>query len=219
MENMKTKKVYKVSKYNQYKEKILDLSQEILFKKGYSAFKVDELAKELSMSKKTIYRIFANKEELVRSMVKRFLSRIDREISHIVKSYDDPLQRLQKIIYYMGNELSRIDKPYFDLKRALPSLWKETENFREKKFEYLHDILREGKEKGWIRNDVDLEIALLMYIGAVRNVTDPEVVLNQPFSIKEIIENVIKIFFEGVLTDEVRINKYGKIEIEGGNAK
>ncbi|MEW6455958.1 MAG: TetR/AcrR family transcriptional regulator [Acidobacteriota bacterium] len=205
---MKTKKVYKVSKYNQHKEKILELSQEILFKKGYSGLKVDELAKELSMSKKTIYKIFASKEEIVKNMIKRFLIRIDREVSHIVKSYDDPLQRLQQIIYYMGNELSKIEKPYFDLKKVLPSLWKETEDFREKKFKYLHDILKEGKEKGWIRNDVNLEIALLMYIGAVRYVTDPEVVLNQSFSLKEIVENVIKIFFEGILSNGVRINKY-----------
>lgn len=75
------------------KNKLIELSTETILSKGYRELRMDALAKQLSISKKTIYKFFKSKKEL------------------ILANYDFQMKFFEKMMKdRVGNELNAIEK-------------------------------------------------------------------------------------------------------------
>ncbi|MCK5457664.1 MAG: helix-turn-helix transcriptional regulator, partial [Melioribacteraceae bacterium] len=68
------------------KHKILLFASEKFFRDGFRKVSMDELAKEMKISKKTIYRHFASKEEIVEATVDSLQTNLKRAIDQIINN-------------------------------------------------------------------------------------------------------------------------------------
>lgn len=62
-------------------DKILEVSQETLFREGFNKTTMDVIASELKMSKKTIYKYFPSKNDLVMAVANYFTKKNGKENS------------------------------------------------------------------------------------------------------------------------------------------
>ncbi len=62
----------------------------------------------------------------------------------------------------------------------------------------MGDILKEGVERGKIREDINTDIATRIYLGAVEMLMRPDVLAENRFSVEEAFANISRIFMEGV---------------------
>ena len=69
-----------------FKEKLLDKSESLFFRYGIRSVAMDDLARELGVSKKTLYQAVANKEELVREI---FARRSAEEAAYVAQLRSD----------------------------------------------------------------------------------------------------------------------------------
>ncbi|MDH7604886.1 MAG: TetR/AcrR family transcriptional regulator [Melioribacter sp.] len=186
------------------KEKILIHAREIFFNNGFYKISMDEFASSLRMSKKTIYKHFPSKEELVKSTAYSFMRQIKKEIETVVNSNLHSIEKIVSIINILKDiGISRMsDRWLGDIRIHMPSLWKEIDSFRQKLlYKNISIIFSQGIKEGYIIN-VPHQIIINVFMSAIQSVINPDFIMNNNFSINEAINSTLKILINGILTEK-----------------
>lgn len=126
---------------------------------------MDDIAKALSVSKKTIYQIVNNKHHLIEEVIKQYLSDDEKELCNKVLREKDALGAMFLIIEHaiqiFRNSKSRA---IYDLKNYYTDLWENLKNEnRVQIMETIKDNLERGKKEGVYRKDLDEEIVASVF--------------------------------------------------------
>lgn len=181
-------------------DRIIDAAEKRFSRYGFRKVTMDDIASDLGISKKTLYLHFKSKEDIARAVKDRLHKDIDRLLQKSKREIPDPIERFKKIIAEVTSRVSIIGSIFMtDIKKEIPDLWREWEEFREREiYEYIGDILKEGVKKGKVRKDIDTKIAVMVYLGAVRMIIQPDVLMRNKFSVEDAFNNILKIFLEGI---------------------
>ncbi len=196
------------------KTRILKAARDYIFANGFSNMTMEEFAQSMGMSKKTIYKFFSSKDEIVKAITREKLQRIHSQCEFIrTDTSIEFIDRIKATIGYLTTEMQMM-KPqfYLDVQRTLPDLWKEVDNFRNEKV--MNDfalMVKQGVDLGIFRSDVNVQVFVLMYASAMRNVLNPEVLSHLPLNLSQAYQAAVTIFFEGMMTDEGRAKYRNKL--------
>src|SRR6266705_6709155 len=94
------------------KEKIFAACQDRFLREGFSNIPVDEIATELAMSKKTFYKHFSSKEDLVQQIMDRFMGTVRGNIERILLSDKSAIEKLSEIITMLGINAGRLSPSF-----------------------------------------------------------------------------------------------------------
>lgn len=182
------------------KSRIIEAAEKRFSQYGFRRVTMDDIASDLGISKKTLYRHFRSKEDIAWAVKDRMHKDIDRLLQRAKKEIPDPIERFKRIIAEVTERVAVIGSAFMtDIKKDIPDLWRKCEKFREKEiYEYIGGILKEGIKKGKIRKDIDTKIAVMAYLGAINMVIQPEILMENKFSIADADDNILKIFLEGI---------------------
>lgn len=155
------------------KAEILKCSITNFTKFGSKRFTLDELARALGISKKTIYRYFKNKEDLVTCSIETLLNDYKEEINKIVTSNgNDPILCVI-LIYKRGFEYLKYFKPsfIFGLEKYYPKASKLFNGFsNELASSVIYNLLTQAQISGDIRPDVNVELVVKVYFFRIDNI-------------------------------------------------
>ena len=162
---------------------------------------MDQIASELRMSKKTIYKNFASKEVLVEDIVQGVKTEVSTNLESIMSSKDNSVMKLLALNRLLSGLLLRLkDKWINDLKIYLPNLWQEIDEFRNKRLnQVFSSIILEGQKEELIK-ELPPEMMLIVFISTLSGVINSEFLLNNRFSYKDALEISLSILFSGILT-------------------
>jgi AcrR family transcriptional regulator len=189
------------------KQRIMSEVRSLFFRYGFSKVTMDEAAEALGMSKKTLYRYFPSKEDLLAEVTSSHMEECDAEIKGIChRSELSPLERLKLTMSYITGIFSQMSEQLVhDLRRNAPDIWKQVEEHRQKSIEGdFGSLIREGRQKGQFRKDVDERLFILIYSHVVRDILNPETLSGLPFKPSHVYDTICKVLFEGLLTDKAR---------------
>src|SRR6476620_6589252 len=106
------------------KEKILKGAEGLFTKYGVRSISMDDIARHLSVSKKTLYQHFADKEELVMLVSKSHLERNVKEFEAIFENSENSVVELAQISSCMKRNLEGLNQTMmFDLQKFHPKAW------------------------------------------------------------------------------------------------
>lgn len=185
------------------KNKIIELTEEKFFRDGFYKTTMDEIAAELRMSKKTIYKFFSSKDELVHSIAKFFMNRMKSKILPALQSDKNAIEKLADLISILAKASDKISAARMEeLKRYYPSIWNEIDNFRaEIMFGNITKVIEQGKKEGLFIN-YPTNIIMNILVSSVRSIVNPDFILNNNFSIIEAARFAFKIVIGGIVTDK-----------------
>lgn len=191
---------------NEPKERILDLAQDRFFAMGFNKVTLDELSSELGISKKTMYKFFPSKEDLVRTIVSMTLRSGQIEVERITAQDKPFVHRLAEVMMFIGKMVSRFSKSFQnDMQRFAPSIWKEAEAFRrEHILSKVAAMIHQAKKENVFRNDINDEIIVMMLTTCIQNIVTPDVLSQHSFSPKDAMYTIFHVIFDGALTEEAR---------------
>lgn len=187
------------------KERILEIARQKFFTDGFFKTSIDELARDYHISKKTIYKHFKSKDELLASVIKDFTSKITNSIIEIMDTDKNSIEKLIDVLNLIQNSMKQLSLKYIDdIQKHKPKLWNYIEKFRKENLEKIvHQTIMEGMKEG-LFEDVDPVIVFRIFYGAVRNVLVPEFLINNPISSEEAVKKTFDILLNGILTNEGR---------------
>jgi AcrR family transcriptional regulator len=183
------------------KKKILDICKNKFLKDGFYKITMDEIASSMRMSKKTIYKNFKSKDELVKQLVYQMLDQIHTNVNMILESKNDALTKFKNIIMLLSATIVKMSESWLrDIQNHHLELWKQIDKFRSEKMPiFISQIVKQGKIDK-VFYDYPSEIMLTIFIASIRSVVNPQFILQNKFSVKEALETTIDILMNGILT-------------------
>jgi AcrR family transcriptional regulator len=188
------------------KTRIVDTASDKFMDIGFNKVTMDEIASDLGMSKKTVYKFFPSKESLLKAIVHALMSRVENEMHEIVTSEKPIEEKLVAIFSFVGKIMRKLSRPFMlDTQRFAPALWREIEIFRrERILSQLQQIFRHAKKEGVFREDLNPDLFFLVLTTTIQGIMNPQVLAQQSFSAEEAFKGIFRIFYEGALTDKAR---------------
>ena len=182
------------------RERIIEKAMQDFSKHGIRAVKMDTLAKELGISKRTMYEIFEDKESLLFEGIKVYGER-KREYMH---SYAEEGHDVIDIImeaYHMKVEEVRAVNPdfYLDLMKY-PRLAQHMKEAQQKSREGFLAFMKRGVDDGYFRPDVNYELVPHIFEALGQYILTNSLV--QQYSVEELFSNCFLIALRGFCTDK-----------------
>ena len=185
--------------------KIIELTEEKFFRDGFYKTTMDEVASELKMSKKTIYKFFPSKDDLITAIARHFMESLKSKILPALNSEKNAIEKLAELNQILAKVSTKISTKRMDeIRQHLPKLWSEIDSFRTKMmFLNITKVIDQGKAEG-LFVDYPTPIIMNTLVSSVRAIVNPEFILNNNFSISEAALNVFKVVIGGIVTEKGR---------------
>ncbi len=188
------------------KQRIVEVAGKRFREIGITKVTLDEIASELGMSKKTMYKFFPSKEDLLREVVHGVMNNLRGHVESIVAS-DKPFdEKASELLGHLGRQIGTTSKQFLiDLQRFTPELWREMDEFRrERILTSVRHMFMQAKDERVFRNDLNVDLFILVFLSSVQGIVNPQVLSAQSFSMEEALRGIFRIIFEGAMTDEAR---------------
>lgn len=130
---------------------------------------MDDIARHLGISKKTIYHFFKDKNELVVELVKKKLKEDEEQINDIIKRSGNVIEEMINMMKCSEEIFSRINPIVIhDMQKYHPDAWKQFQNFKaDVLIRTLEELLTKGMKQGYIRPEIDVKIIARMRVNQV----------------------------------------------------
>lgn len=176
-------------------ENELHISEQILFKAkdmyiqlGFKGVTLDDIAQEMSISKKTIYQHYANKNELVEAVGLNMMQTIFDEIEKISVAGFNAIEELFEIRRYLRHTVEdKFRLAAFQLTKFFPEISKKM-HFRqfERMKESVTHNLEKGIAEGLYRAEIDLEFVSRIYFAGISGTKDATIFPEEQFSMNQL---------------------------------
>ncbi len=188
------------------KQRILDVASSKFLESGITKVTLDEVATELGMSKKTLYKFFPSKDILLHTIVKMMLSRVEKETLSIVDSNEPFENKLTRIIALIGRQVRHLSKQFqLDVQRFAPSLWNEIDKFRRERILcHVKRMFEQAKRENIFRSDLNVDLFYLVVINTVQGIMNPKTLSENSFSAEDAFRGIFRILLEGAFTEETK---------------
>lgn len=200
------------------KERILQTSQELFYRYGIKSVTMDDIARELAVSKKTLYQFFEDKEQIVLTLCRQEIKSRQCEFEDISKTSKDPVHEIMLMMKHMGQMIAHINPHmFYDLQKYHNKAWKEFKLFKDKElFDTMVHNIKKGIEMGLYRNDIDPKIMARLRIEEFDLGINPNVFPADKYNMTKVQLSLLDHFLYGISTlkGHKLINKYKQITEE-----
>ena len=188
------------------RERIFEAAKSRFLEFGYSKISMEELARDLGISKKTLYTEFESKEDLLREVVRGLLQEFAVDLESALNqpgmTFVDKLRTLMsKMCQYklrMSPMLVR------DLTLHAPNVWEEISQYRREKSGKFLLLIQEGVRTGALNPEISPVLVSKLYQNAVESMLHPDTLVELGMTAPQVYDAIISVIFEGMLTPESR---------------
>ncbi|MFH1297035.1 MAG: TetR/AcrR family transcriptional regulator [Bacteroidota bacterium] len=187
-------------------QQIILLVYKLYQRYGIKSVTMDDVARHLGISKKTLYEFFTDKEDLVKQVLIRDY---DMKLAFFLEIERKNLNAIEELfeVYKMIKEIFKDYNPSveYDIRKYYPALFSQLREIkRTRMYELSMKNMNKGKREGLYRSDLNASIVARLHVFRVENILESEL-----FSIEELTS--IKVFHEifvyhlnGILSDKGR---------------
>lgn len=147
------------------KEKIIAKATEMFLKLGFKSITMDDIAGEMGISKKTIYKYFINKEVLIAESTEKMHKAVHHVIESIIAEDHNPIKENFEIRKMFKGMFQTADtSPLYQLKKHYPEIYEQVVcNEIQECNRFLRHNMERGITLGLYRKDVDFENSIKFY--------------------------------------------------------
>jgi AcrR family transcriptional regulator len=187
-----------------YRQKIIEEGAMMFRTYGIRAVTMDMLASQLGISKRTIYEVFSDKDELLKGVLKWMLERQRELMARIFKESENVIEAIFKMLDLMMDHFHKMSPAFqMDMKRLHMDLQKKPEGvFELPYFSNNSDILYRGIKEGVFRDDIDVEITNKCLLEVARVTNDRNVFPPDYFENKDVIRSFYINYLRGISTQK-----------------
>lgn len=183
---------------------ILQKAGDLFIRFGIKSVSMDDLAREIGVSKKTIYSYFKDKNILVETVVSNQMATIECDCGVLLEKSENAIQELYSFIHLVSEKMSNIHPSvFYDLQKYHPGGQKLIER-HEKDYVlpiFLKNIERGRKEKLY-RKDFDSSIVAQIYVTVNDSIFKRAIVGQSNASLKQIFAESLRFILFGMATVE-----------------
>jgi AcrR family transcriptional regulator len=189
------------------RQQIVEAARAHFFSHGFRSVTMDDLAKELGISKKTLYAHFPGKIALLEAVLADKFAGVEAKLNESARAHPhDFPAALHELLANTQRELDEIKPPFVrDMRQKAPHVFKIIERRRAALFErFFGQLIREGQRTGMVRKDVPAKLIIEILLGIVQAIMNPPKMEELGMMPKEGFAGILEIVLEGALTGKGR---------------
>lgn len=195
---------------------ILERASAVYMKFGIKSVTMDDLARELGMSKKTIYKYFEDKSDLVRCIVELKMEMEQTMCINTVQLSENAIDNLIAISKLIVEHARKMNPSvFFDLKKYHPDAWQFIDDHRT---DFVMNMIitnvNQGIAEGLFRKSLNAEIIGRLYVSSIDNIFNPDIFPWPQFTFQAVYTEMIRLHIKGLVNEDGL--KYLTQKIENG---
>lgn len=186
------------------KENIINTASELFLNLGFKSVTMDDIANNIGISKKTIYKHFSNKTKLVEAVTFHLFDTICAGIDDICDNAPNPIEELYSIkLFVMHHLKNEKASPQYQLKKFYPQIHAQ---LKMKQFEKMHssveDSLKHGVETGVFRESIDVDFISRMYFTGMTGIKDNMFFPPELYQMEYLMESYLEYHLRAIVTEK-----------------
>ena len=137
---------------------IVEAAHELFIERGIKDVKMDDIAAKLSISKRTIYELFNDKEQLLHEVLKFQHEQMRERGKEIIRGSSHILEIILKLFNLHFELLKKVNNKFFSELGKYPEICKEKQNKEKQNAKKFTAWMEMGRQQGLFREDADFEI-------------------------------------------------------------
>ena len=169
---------------------------------GIRSITMDDLSKELSVSKKTIYQHFKDKDEIVLITTRMVLEQEQKCVAETQEQAQNSIDELILMTSCMREHINKINPSVlFDIKKYYREAWQLYLTFKQEVFaDAIKSSLSRGIEEGYFRENINVEVLSVLRLEMIQICFDDSIFPPAKFDFKEVQMQIFDHFIHGILT-------------------
>jgi len=177
---------------------------QLFMRLGIKSLTMDEIARQLGVSKKTLYKYASDKKELVTKAVRLAIDEEECVLSEMHKAEGSAIDKIFAINIMISEKLQSIQPAViFDMQKYYPEAWAIME---EHKCVFIHnqikENLEEGIKQGLYRKNMDPELVARIYVTLINSIFDSPIYPSSNHSFKEMHTEVVRYHLRGITNEK-----------------
>ena len=197
------------------KDRILNHTQALFMRNGIKSVSMDDIAADLAMSKKTLYKWFENKDQIVQAAMSRHLGSTQSECTAMIQSATSAIDELFQMLAWIKQEFGNVHPSiFYDLRKFHPGTWQLWQAHKnEFILSQIVQNLRRGIAEGLFRADLDLDVLARLRLAQIELQFDPDLYPPREFANERVSVAMLEHFMLGVATlkGHKLINQYRQV--------
>lgn len=185
-------------------QEILLKAKELFFKLGVRSITMDDLSREMGISKKTLYQYVENKSDLVN---KTLMLHFEDEKQVVCTAIETSENAIDEITQIATNSLKQFKSMHpssiYDIKKYYPKAWQIIERF---KSEYIYSCIKDniakGKMQGFYRENVNEDVVAKLYINTIDFLVNPQNFPAIEYNFSDLYKEFITYHLHGIATEK-----------------
>jgi len=200
----KFKNVFYICNMNMKKIEFLSQVLQVYMQLGIKSVTMDELARQLGMSKKTIYTFVKDKNDLVEQCIQLAQQGEECEIKTISEQQENAIDELLTLGELVANRLRNVHPSiFFDLQKYHPKAYKMMNCTRDELItESVVANFIKGKKQGLYRDNLDVNIIAKMYLSFIDVLFRREVFPSTQYSFIQVYSEYFRYHIRGIASDK-----------------
>jgi len=200
------------------RERIIGEAFQLFMKYGIRSVTMDQISRQLGISKRTLYEVFKDKNELLLEGLDHF-STIKREEARVTIEKSDNVIETIHILARTAEQIKQQINPLFfeDIKKHYRDVHTMlTTDGRQRDYTLTLELLKKGVSDGLFKKGLNTELVNSFFHQIMNIVMDEDVFPENRYSDDEIYRNIIMPYLMGISTEkgQEQIRKYFEDEVK-----
>lgn len=198
---MTVKKIENNDNSTNVHQRIIEPTSKLFLTKGIKCVRMDDIAHELGVSKRTIYEHFADKDQLLRTCLvhlHRYTS--DKVLEHLRANSRNTLDVILTMYEVYFAIMNRVNRQFFIDLQKLPDINQNNDRRERLNLHKFRRLMRQGIEEGLFREDINLDVLAYILHHDLKLITLEQQFENQ--SPEELGKAFILFYLRGIATEK-----------------
>lgn len=182
------------------KDRILHHAAALFMRNGIRSVSMDDIASGLAMSKKTLYKWFANKDEIVHAVMGEHLTRTQADCEVLCGKSHSAIDELFQLIGWMRGQFADVHPSiFYDLEKFYPQTWQLWQGHKDQFIlTSIRDNLRRGMAEGLYRTDLNVEVLSRLRLAQIELAFNQHVFPPRQFEVQQVQQVTLEHFMLGI---------------------
>jgi AcrR family transcriptional regulator len=189
---------------NEKLEQILRQSAAVFMRYGIKSVTMDDICRELGISKKTLYQFVEDKADLISKVLNHDIKEEEEAISAIVNSKLTALEELHRIQGMVTQKVRNMHSSIiYDLRKYYPEAWNRVMQHRNDfVVGCIEQNIRKGQAEGVFRTDIHPAVIARIYSSRIEVIIDSSLFADLNLSTAEIYVEAVHYHIRGIATEK-----------------
>lgn len=192
-------------------ELIIEKARKLFFSYGLKSVSMDDIANEMGIPKKAIYKFFDDKNALVDAVVNEIIQSHKKLFESSRSTSKDAIDEVIKQDQGLSSICNGIKPSFFyQLENFFPDVWQVLDEYKLKMYKNIIENLGRGQNERIYRKDIDLKLIADLRLHQLVNLLKPQVLTDLNVRIKQLADEFTLLYLHSIATEKGKelIDKY-----------